>query len=267
MSRFDMSRSAKSLALCLTLFFLLVWSVFLMFPTTSSAPPVAPEAHVSPLHDNLLQVSHPLGRLFVPHPPLPATLRAHDWDTLARGNVEDRSFLVFLAGIINVSAYPKRIYYDLGLRDYKSSLKWMLDNYPAQFDEVYGFECNTGTFKDEKDPRIPEGGAHYFIGKCADTKDGENAVDFPRLLHETCRMQDFCVIKMDIEGAEWTVLPKMEEKGVHSLVDELLVEIHFQDPHMAPFGWNKFGPQTIEDGRKLLNHWRHDLNVYTNPWP
>jgi hypothetical protein len=50
----------------------------------------------------------------------------------------------FLANFMNAtdaSIYRRRIYIDLGIKNYNSSVCWMMQNYPLKFDLMYGFEC------------------------------------------------------------------------------------------------------------------------------
>ena len=54
------------------------------------------------------------------------------------------------------------------------------------------------------------------------------AVDFSAWLQEFCGDGDHVVVKMDIEGAEYAVLGKMIADGTLVLVDELLIEFHWQ---------------------------------------
>jgi len=64
-------------------------------------------------------------------------------------------------------------------------------------------------------------------------KSGHQAVTVPtvnimKLLHETTIPQDFVILKMDIEGAEWDVLPCLANSPNANLIDRLLVEVHPQ---------------------------------------
>jgi len=52
------------------------------------------------------------------------------------------------------------------------------------------------------------------------------AIDFSRWLGENFTADDYLIVKMDIEGAEYDVLEKMLADGTLSLVDELKVEFH-----------------------------------------
>jgi hypothetical protein len=50
----------------------------------------------------------------------------------------------FLGNFVNAndrSTYPRRVYVDLGAKDFGSSICFTLMNYPAKFDRVWGFEC------------------------------------------------------------------------------------------------------------------------------
>ncbi|MCO5600719.1 hypothetical protein L7F22_054834 [Adiantum nelumboides] len=51
--------------------------------------------------------------------------------------------------------------------------------------------------------------------------------DFSEWLLETVSVDDFVVLKMDIEGTEFDLLPRMLETGAICLVDELFLECHY----------------------------------------
>jgi FkbM family methyltransferase len=64
-------------------------------------------------------------------------------------------------------------------------------------------------------------------------KSGLQAVTVPtvnvlKLLYETTIPADYVILKMDIEGAEWDVLPCLAQANSASLVDRLFVETHPQ---------------------------------------
>ena len=52
-------------------------------------------------------------------------------------------------------------------------------------------------------------------------------VNFSRWLCEHVTPDDFVVVKMDIEGSEYSVLPSMLRSRAVLLVDELMLEIHY----------------------------------------
>mmetsp|Transcript_67059 Transcript_67059/g.106139 ORF Transcript_67059/g.106139 Transcript_67059/m.106139 type:complete len:292 (-) Transcript_67059:205-1080(-) len=73
---------------------------------------------------------------------------------------------------------------------------------------------------------------------------GHQAVTVPtlnilKLLYETTIPQDYVLLKMDIEGAEWDVLPCLSSSTLASLVDRLLVEVH-------PASWGNAGTSQAE---------------------
>lgn len=53
-----------------------------------------------------------------------------------------------------------------------------------------------------------------------------DCIDFSGWLKSTFRSEDFIILKMDIEGAEYAVIEKMAQDGVLSYVKELFVEFH-----------------------------------------
>ena len=52
------------------------------------------------------------------------------------------------------------------------------------------------------------------------------AIDIADWLRRTVRPDDFVVVKMDIEGAEYDVVPHLLREKVADLIDELFLEIH-----------------------------------------
>jgi len=70
--------------------------------------------------------------------------------------------------------------------------------------------------------------------KHTDTQGGKTPVTVPtinvlKLLYETTIPNDYVILKMDIEGAEWDVLPCLSKSPIAHLVDRLFVETHPQD--------------------------------------
>eukprot|EP00928_Gymnodinium_smaydae_P093435 TRINITY_DN775_c0_g2_i1.p1 TRINITY_DN775_c0_g2~~TRINITY_DN775_c0_g2_i1.p1 ORF type:complete len:274 (-),score=73.01 TRINITY_DN775_c0_g2_i1:88-909(-) len=69
-------------------------------------------------------------------------------------------------------------------------------------------------------------------------------VNVIRMLHEKTIPGDWVMIKMDIEGAEWDVLPCLAEAADASLVDRLFMEVH-------PAEWSSTGTtQAVFDKAK-----------------
>jgi FkbM family methyltransferase len=53
------------------------------------------------------------------------------------------------------------------------------------------------------------------------------AIDFSSWLAETVDREDYVIVKMDIEGAEYDVLEKVIADGNLPLIDELIIEFHY----------------------------------------
>lgn len=74
------------------------------------------------------------------------------------------------------------------------------------------------------------------------------SVDLSRFLREVATTTNYLVLKLDVEGAEYEILPKMLDNGTIDLVDELLIEFH----------WDKCG---VPEARH--EQLRHDLEKRT----
>jgi len=75
--------------------------------------------------------------------------------------------------------------------------------------------------------------------KHVDAQGGKTPVTVPTLnvlkvLYESTIPSDFVILKMDIEGAEWDVLPCLSKSPVANLIDRLMVEVH-------PVEWGNAG--------------------------
>ncbi|TPX72810.1 hypothetical protein SpCBS45565_g00112 [Spizellomyces sp. 'palustris'] len=63
------------------------------------------------------------------------------------------------------------------------------------------------------------------------------SVNFSKFLIKNFRKEDYVVVKMDIEGAEYEVLPHLVETGAYKLIDVLLVEWHPRHPAFKEADW------------------------------
>lgn len=72
-------------------------------------------------------------------------------------------------------------------------------------------------------------------------------VNLNRLLKENVRLEDHVVVKMDIEGAEWDILPCLARSPAANLVDVLYVEKH---PHT--WGLEGNADQSWQDAMQRL---------------
>lgn len=62
---------------------------------------------------------------------------------------------------------------------------------------------------------------------------------------------DYVIVKMDIEGAEFPILNKMLKDGTHKIMDQLWLETHS----------NKVGDYTTKDSQQLFQRLRQDIKV------
>ena len=194
----------------------------------------------------------------------------------------------------------RKVYVDLGANTYESSIgNWFRATYPGgRSFEVHAFEAeytydatyagrgdvnlhhfavwtknetlpwgHMATKKKTRSGFVLDGarrrlGAAHALELDADrpTRRGIDVADF---LKRTVAEDDFVVVKMDIEGAEYDVIPHLIAAGAAPLIDDMFVEVHtdtnsmFKPPHDAG---HKRG-----DALDLVQHLR-DAGVYAHEW-
>ena len=153
----------------------------------------------------------------------------------------------FLANFVDASdakVYKRRIYIDLGIKDFDSSLCWIMQHYPVKFDAMHGFECQkdltdvaalkgpidhciSGTAA-EKMGYTTEGMMdmlniyHNYIGLDEDSKTSPETRGLGQFLQDIgVQEDDFVVLKMDVEGIEFDLLERIMADGNHKLIDEV----------------------------------------------
>jgi len=89
------------------------------------------------------------------------------------------------------------------------------------------------------------------------------AIDIADWLRRTVRPDDFVVVKMDIEGAEYDVVPHLLREKVADLIDELFLEVHTETNSCCkpPHDAGRHRP----DAMRLLQSLR-DAGVYAHEW-
>ncbi|GAB2227169.1 hypothetical protein Droror1_Dr00008981 [Drosera rotundifolia] len=70
----------------------------------------------------------------------------------------------------------------------------------------------------------PLGSGNNLLASRVDTIKG---FDFANWLKDTVSEKDFVVIKMDVEGAEFSLIPRLFETGAICLIDEIFLECHY----------------------------------------
>eukprot|EP00746_Dinoflagellata_sp_MGD_P050102 gnl/MRDRNA2_/MRDRNA2_22503_c0_seq1.p1 gnl/MRDRNA2_/MRDRNA2_22503_c0~~gnl/MRDRNA2_/MRDRNA2_22503_c0_seq1.p1 ORF type:complete len:364 (-),score=68.08 gnl/MRDRNA2_/MRDRNA2_22503_c0_seq1:188-1279(-) len=175
--------------------------------------------------------------------------------------------------------FKRRVYLDLGARDYLSSIgDWFMARYPAarKF-KVIAFEAEH--LYDESYKIYPGGGKvelhHFavwikngsiswhnkFISGAGESR--RPAIDIADFIRRRTKEDDYLVVKMDIEGAEYTVIPHLIAAGVTHLIDEIFIEVHTERNSCCrpPNDKGRHWP----DAMRLIQNLR-DRGVYAHEW-
>lgn len=194
--------------------------------------------------------------------PLIAQEPLKPWITLKR-NIQNIRYLPSMADISFKSRY---VYVDVGARSYGSSIgSWFKKQYPKQNKtfEVYAIEADktfheqykvkkgvtllpyaawvrneTLSFEINRDPgeKVTDKGRGMgriqpVTSKGDGAFDGEvdeiQGFDFANWLKNTVAERDFVVMKMDVEGTEFDLIPRLYETGAICLIDEIFLECHY----------------------------------------
>tara|TARA_R110002126_G_scaffold4922_7_gene25511 strand:+ start:5034 stop:5744 length:711 start_codon:yes stop_codon:yes gene_type:complete len=145
----------------------------------------------------------------------------------------------------------KKIFIDCGAHE-ASSLEFFLKNFPnAEEYETHSFEINTDFAKYFEKYTAKE--QHYFYPKAVWIEDG--VINFWKMGEESSTVADYhkgsassqapcidlsswiksnftdedhIVLKMDVEGAEFSILPKMFKDGTMGMVNQFFAEFHYE---------------------------------------
>ncbi|CAK8542036.1 unnamed protein product [Lathyrus sativus] len=183
------------------------------------------------------------------------------WITLKRNIMN----IKYLSSMVDISFKNRYLYVDVGARSYGSSIgSWFRKQYPKQNKtfHVYAIEADK-TFHKEYGLKkgltlIPYAAwvknqtlsfeIHRNPGEHVEVKgrgmgriqplesrgkefDGEvekiQGFDFANWLKNTVTKNDFVVMKMDVEGTEFDLVPRLFETGAICLIDEIFLECHY----------------------------------------
>ncbi|OIV98562.1 hypothetical protein TanjilG_12148 [Lupinus angustifolius] len=183
------------------------------------------------------------------------------WLTLKR-NVKN---IKYLPSMVDINFKNRYFYVDVGARSYGSSIgSWFRKQYPKQnktfhvyaieadktFHQEYGLKKGvtlvpyaawvkneTLAFEIHRDPGehvVVKGrgmGRIQPLQSSAGVFDGEvekiQGFDFADWLKSMVSKNDFVVMKMDVEGTEFDLIPRLFETGAICLVDEIFLECHY----------------------------------------
>ncbi|XVF46167.1 hypothetical protein PTKIN_Ptkin03bG0005100 [Pterospermum kingtungense] len=183
------------------------------------------------------------------------------WITLKR-NIRN---IKYLTSMVDISFKRKYVYIDVGARSYGSSIgSWFKKQYPKQNKsfEIYAIEADkafheeykmkksvkllpyaawirneTLFFEITRDPQKQDamqksrgmGRIHPVQSSVNYVKDVDKiqGFDLANWLKSVVSDRDFVVMKMDVEGAEFHLIPRLIETGAICLIDEVFLECHY----------------------------------------
>jgi FkbM family methyltransferase len=166
----------------------------------------------------------------------------------------------------------RKIFLDCGAHD-GCSVEMFINSHDDSKDyEIYSFECDELRFKQLSAKGIELGVSKFYPIKKAvwisdgkkifdgwqltdtvnsDDNAGIESIDLSKFILDNFSKDDYIVLKMDIEGAEYKVIDKMDKDGSLSYISKIYGELH--------------GPKkgySIEDNNNLLNKvWRNNLKL------
>ncbi|KAF6152651.1 hypothetical protein GIB67_008088 [Kingdonia uniflora] len=170
----------------------------------------------------------------------------------------------YLPSMADISFKRKYVYVDVGARSYGSSIgSWFKKHYPKQNKtfEIYAIEADK-TFHEEyrtkkgvnllpyaawlrnetlffeinRDPGQLVSNKGRGMGRIQPVQTGTaflgdadkiKGFDFANWLKNTVSERDFVVMKMDVEGTEFDLIPRLFETGAICLIDEVFLECHY----------------------------------------
>jgi hypothetical protein len=183
------------------------------------------------------------------------------WITLKR-NIKN---IKYLTSMVDISFKNRYVYVDVGARSYSSSIgSWFKKQYPKQNKtfEVYAIEADKAFQEEYRGKRgvtllpyaawvrnetlffeitwdsrkkIVERGrggmgrirpVQSSVSYMGDV-DKIHGIDFAGWLKKTVSERDFVVVKMDVEGTEFHLVPRLIETGAICLIDEIFLECHY----------------------------------------
>lgn len=173
----------------------------------------------------------------------------------------------------------RKVFLDLGAHA-AISVKKFREEYPNSDEyEIISFECNPrftevlqntdGITFHNKAVWIEDGTQDFYLGHAASSSliygktrgnlDFDNpitveSVDISRWVVENFSKDDYIIMKMDIEGAEYEVLPKMIEDGSIDYVNIVYAEFHGKKVHKEREDTKKIRTAIRERGIPV-HHW------------
>lgn len=213
--------------------------------------------------------------------PLILTEPDKPWITLKK----NMKSVKYLPTITEIGHHRRCIYVDIGARDYGSSIgSWFQKAYPKQgrnfsiyaieadssFEQSYASHSevtfmpyaawirNESLMFGSDNNYTGMGRIHHLPQKIEGRFKEVQGLDIAEWFRNLADEDDLLVVKMDIEGAEFDLLPKLLDTGAICLVDELFLECHYNRwQHRSPGRTTKYN-RTYQDCLSLFNSLRHN---------
>lgn len=178
----------------------------------------------------------------------------------------------------------RRVLIDFGANEFQGSPKWLIDSYEpfAPFDDVVLIEPRQGRvaipeYYTKNYKLIFKNGGVRIHGLSEDktlpplARQSFDLYDPLQLIREYCRVEDYCVVKFDVdrhgesrETIEWGFMAKLlESPSTLAVIDELYVEMHFFFRRLDKF-WRSH--HTYRQALDLLRSLRA-AGLAVHPWP
>lgn len=216
-------------------------------------------SHVKGKTANLCIVTRHRSELIRKAEPLIEEEPLKPWITLKR-NIKN---VKYLSRMVDLSFKNRYIYVDVGARSYGSSIvSWFKKQYPKQDKpfEVYAVEADSA-FHDEyktkkgvkllpyaawirnetlffeinREPSRKNVEKGRGMGRIQAVQSSSNFMDVNKIvgfdfalwLKSMVTEKDYVVVKMDVEGTEFNLIPRLIETGAICLIDEMFLECHY----------------------------------------
>ena len=174
------------------------------------------------------------------------------------------------------TGHTSYVYIDAGANTYSSSIgNWFKNIYPnSEKFKIVAFEAETkydSTYKN-KDVELIHNAVwtknttiswhtKYVDPSAKRGMRKVKTIDFADFLQRRFKESDFVTIKMDIEGAEYEVIPDLLNKNVTHLIDEFFVEVHTDINTCCKHRTDR----KYSDARKLIKLLRKH-GIYAHIW-
>ncbi|KAI3450270.1 hypothetical protein Pfo_006935 [Paulownia fortunei] len=182
------------------------------------------------------------------------------WITLKR-NIKN---VKYLSTMVDINFKNRYIYVDVGARSYGSSIgSWFKKQYPKQDKpfEIYAVEADSAFYNEyemkkgvtllpyaawvrnetlffeiSRGPSRKNEEKGRGMGRIQAVQSSSNFMgdlnkiqgfDFALWLKRTVVERDYVVVKMDVEGTEFQLIPRLIETGAICLIDEIFLECHY----------------------------------------